>query len=231
LKKIIGYARVSTARQGQSGLGLEAQQSAIDAYANQNGGETVKTFIEIESGRKNDRPQLAQAITLAKRLKGMLVFAKVDRLARNARFLLSVVESGADVVFCDLPNIPPGPTGKFILTQMASVAELEAGLISKRTKDALAVARSHGVKLGAENAQCRNLNRDAVLRGAQAAGQAITRLAREAYNDLMPRIRDLRKSGVSLAEIANRLNAEGQTTRNGRPFTAMTIHRIIKRAG
>ncbi|MCE9531626.1 MAG: recombinase family protein [Planctomycetes bacterium] len=230
MKKIVGYTRVSTARQGQSGLGLEAQQTAINTYAAQHGCEVIATFIEIESGRKNDRPQLAKAIATAKRKKATLLFAKVDRLARNARFLLTVVESGADVVFCDLPNIPPGPTGKFILTQMASVAELEAGLISKRTKDALVAARARGSKLGAENERCRNLTRESVLRGAEAAGKAVSQLAREAYEDLLPRILALRLSGESFAQIAVKLNEDGQTTRQGKPLNAMTVLRILKRS-
>lgn len=230
MKKAIAYVRVSTARQGQSGLGLEAQQRAVGDYVKANNCELVETFVEVETGKRNDRPELAKALAVAKRLKAMLVFPKVDRLARNTRFLLGIIESNVDAVFCDLPNIPPGATGKFILSMLASVAELEAGLISKRTKDALAAARARGVKLGAENEACRNLTADDARRGAEAAGKAVAKLAREAYDDLLPRIRSLRESGQSFAQVAESLNAEAATTRTGKPFTPMTVHRILKRA-
>src|SRR5262249_9786304 len=146
--KLVAYYRVSTQKQGKSGLGLEAQQGTLNAYATSNGGTIAKSFIEVESGKKSDRPELAKAIAHAKRSKATLVVAKLDRLARNCKFLLTIVESGADVVFCDFPTIPPGPTGKFILTQMAAVAELEAGLISQRTKAALEAYKARGGLLG-----------------------------------------------------------------------------------
>src|SRR5262245_42056350 len=119
---VIAYHRVSTAKQGQSGLGLEAQQAAVAAYVQQTGGIVKACYVEIETGKRADRPELTKALAHARRGRSTLVVAKLDRLARNARFLLTVLESGADVVFCDFPNIPAGPTGKLILTQMAAIA-------------------------------------------------------------------------------------------------------------
>ncbi len=103
-------------------------------------------FQEVESGKRADRPQLAAALAACRTRRAVLVIAKLDRLARNARFLLSVVEGSgeAGVVFCDLPSVPAGPIGKFMVTQLAAVAELEAGLTSQRTKAALAVEGARG---------------------------------------------------------------------------------------
>jgi DNA invertase Pin-like site-specific DNA recombinase len=148
--RFVSYLRVSTDGQGRSGLGLEAQRQAVAAYVAQAGGEVVAEFREVESGKRADRPQLATALAACRTRRAVLVIAKLDRLARNARFLLSVVEGSgeAGVVFCDLPTVPAGPVGKFLVTQMAAVAELEAGLISQRTRAALAVAKARGVRLG-----------------------------------------------------------------------------------
>ncbi len=148
--RFVSYLRVSTDGQGRSGLGLEAQRQAVAAHVAQAGGEVVAEFREVESGKRADRPQLAAALASCRTRRAVLVIAKLDRLARNARFLLSVVEGSgeAGVVFCDLPTVPAGPVGKFLVTQMAAVAELEAGLISQRTRAALAVAKVRGVKLG-----------------------------------------------------------------------------------
>ena len=122
--RFVAYLRVSTDGQGRSGLGLEAQRQAVAAYVAQAGGEVVAEFQEVESGKRADRPQLAAALASCRIRRAVLVIAKLDRLARNARFLLSVVEGSgeAGVVFCDLPTVPAGPVGKFLVTQMAAVA-------------------------------------------------------------------------------------------------------------
>jgi len=147
-KTFIGYARVSTVRQGASRLGLEAQQSAITEYVKGKGRLTLPIFVEVESGKRDDRPELAAALTKAKLTGSTLVVTKLDRLSRNAQFLMALVDSGVDVVFCDLPEVPAGPMGRFLLQQMAVVAELERGLIGRRTKAALAAAKARGVRLG-----------------------------------------------------------------------------------
>ncbi len=148
--RFVAYYRVSTDRQGRSGLGLDAQRAAVAKYVAGAGGVVAAEFEEVESGKRADRPQLAAALAACRARRAALVIAKLDRLARNARFLLHVVEGTgeAGVVFCDLPSVPPGPVGKFLLTQMAAVAELEAGLISQRTRAALAVAKARGTVLG-----------------------------------------------------------------------------------
>ena len=149
--KFVSYLRVSTDKQGRSGLGLEAQREAVATYLNGGKWTLVKEYVETESGKRTDRPKLAAALAHAKAIGATLVFAKLDRLSRNVDLLRSLVASDVDLVFCDLPHVPPGAMGRFLLTQMASVAELEAGLISERTKAALAAAKARGVKLGNPN--------------------------------------------------------------------------------
>ncbi|MGY3465500.1 hypothetical protein ACVW0I_002371 [Bradyrhizobium sp. LM6.11] len=146
--KVVAYYRVSTDRQGRSGLGLDAQRVAVQGFIDASGGwPPVSEFTETESGRKVDRPQLAAALAACRVHRAVLVIAKLDRLSRNQSFLMALIDGGVDVLFCDLPQIPAGAVGRFMLQQMSAVAELEAGLISERTKAALAakVARDGAV--------------------------------------------------------------------------------------
>src|SRR3984885_6359656 len=149
--KYVAYLRVSTDKQGRSGLGLEAQREAVTRYLNGGSWTLAAEYVETESGKRADRPKLAKALAHAKAIGATVVFAKLDRLTRNVDLLRSLVASDVDLVFCDLPHVPAGAMGRFLLTQMASVAELEAGLISERTKAALAAAKARGVKLGNPN--------------------------------------------------------------------------------
>ncbi len=145
--KFIAYYRVSTAKQGKSGLGRKAQETAVHTYLNGDRWKLTAEFTEVESGKRSDRPQLAAALAACRLHRAKLVVAKVDRLTRSVAFLSALLESGVEVLFCDLPQME-GPTGRFMLQQMAAVAELEAGMISARTKAALAAAKARGVKLG-----------------------------------------------------------------------------------
>jgi len=145
--RFVAYTRVSTARQGRSGLGLEAQRGAVAAYLNGGAWKLIGEYQEIESGRHDDRPELLKALAHCRSHGAALVVAKVDRLARSQSFLSKILDAGVDVRFCDLPQIE-GPTGRFLLQSMMSVAELEAGMIKARTMAALAVAKANGKKLG-----------------------------------------------------------------------------------
>ncbi len=218
----VAYYRVSTDRQGRSGLGLEAQRETATAYVGglaHGAAEFIAEFVEVESGRRNERPELARALDAAKRRRATLVIAKLDRLARNTRFLLSIVESGADVVFCDLPNVPPGPVGKFLITQMAAVAELEAGLISQRTKAALAVVKARGKRLG-------NPRPAQALKRAAAANQAAAdRFAQTAG----PLIERLAAQKLSLRAIADELNERKVPTARGARWQAPTVLGVMRR--
>ena len=145
--KFVSYLRVSTDRQGKSGLGLEAQRSAVESYLDGGRWKIIKEFVEVESGRRSDRPKLAEALAMCRAHRAAVVVAKVDRLARSQSFLSRILEAGVEVRFCDLPQIE-GPTGRFLLQSMMAVAELEAGMISARTKAALAASKARGKKLG-----------------------------------------------------------------------------------
>ena len=137
--KLVAYLRVSTRKQGESGLGLEGQQTAIDAYAKQVNGEVIAKYVEIESGKRSDRPDLIRAIAQAKRMKAVLIVAKLDRLARNVAFLSRLLESGVEFVACDNPS-----ANRLTIHILAAVAEAEAKAISDRTKAALASAKVRG---------------------------------------------------------------------------------------
>lgn len=224
--KFVAYFRVSTAKQGKSGLGLEAQQEAVRSYLNGGKWTMVEEAIEIESGKKNDRPKLAEALAVCRLHGATLIIGKLDRLARDAEFLLKIVrESGeAGVVFCDLPTVPAGPVGKFMVTQMAAVAELEAGLISQRTKAALAAAKARGVILGGDRGNIAGEAR----KGQQASAAKRRAEALTRTTDLLPIIRSAQASGASsLRQIAAVLNGQGLTTARGREWSAVQVQRII----
>jgi DNA invertase Pin-like site-specific DNA recombinase len=222
---IIGYLRVSTKGQGESGLGLEAQRAAVDAYARQSGAAVTNWYTEVESGKLADRPELAKALAHARRSKATLVVAKLDRLARNVAFLSTLMDSTVPFVACDNPQ-----ANRLTLHILAAVAEAEAVAISQRTKAALAAYKARGGKLGAELPQCRNLNPEAVAKGRQRSAESRTKAAAEAYADLLPTVQQLRTSGLPLQAIADKLNADGHTTRRGKPWNPVQVLRILERA-
>lgn len=223
----VAYYRVSTTKQGQSGLGLEAQKEAVARYLNGGRWKLIAEFVEVESGRRRDRPELQRALAAARLHRVPLVVAKVDRLTRSSAFLSLLLESGVEVRFCDLPQIE-GAYGKFILSQMAAVAELEADLISARTKAALAAAKARGKKLGG--------NRGVELTDAirQAGRQAQADKAKARAQDLAPLIAELRDAGVtSLRGIARELAERGISTARGKGcnWTPMQVSRVLTSLG
>jgi DNA invertase Pin-like site-specific DNA recombinase len=150
--KFVCYYRVSTGRQGKSGLGIDAQRAAVKNYLNGGDWTIVDEHTEVESGKRSDRPALDKALAAARLHRAALVVSKVDRLTRSVAFLSCLLEAGVDVRFADLPQIE-GATGRFLSQQMVAVAELEAGMISKRTKDALAQPRSAARSLAVADAR------------------------------------------------------------------------------
>ncbi len=225
VRQIVGYVRVSTKGQGASGLGLEAQQAAIDAYAAQCGAVVGRLYTEVESGRKSTRPELVNALAHAKRSKARLVVAKLDRLSRNVAFLSALMESKVDFIAVDNPA-----ANKLTLHILAAVAEAEAEAISTRTRAALAAYKARGGKLGGSLRQCRNLDQAARERGAIAATHARRANADAAYADLVPVVTALRTNGLSQAAIADELNRLGHTTRRGKPWNQVQVARVLARA-
>ena len=223
--EFISYLRVSTDRQGASGLGLEAQRAAVNAYLNGGDWRVVAEFVEVESGRNSARPVLEQALAEAQLRRVPLVVAKVDRLTRSVGFLHRLIEAGVDVRFCDLPQIE-GAIGRFMLTQMAAVAELEAGLISKRTKDALAASKARGTKLGGKrpNQPEWTLENIALGRAAQSAR------ADERAKKIAPVIAELRARGVTtLKKIGEALSARGIAAPRGGPWSDAQVKKLLAR--
>jgi DNA invertase Pin-like site-specific DNA recombinase len=220
--KFISYYRVSTNQQGQSGLGLEAQRQAVMNYLN--GGKIIAEFTEVESGKRSNRPELDKALAGARLYQCPVVVSKVDRLTRSVAFLSRLLEADVDVRFADLPQIE-GPTGRFMLQQMAAVAELEAGMISARTKAALAAAKAKGIVLGGNHGAIPSQR--AIALGVESLrARANSRAA-----DVAPVIRGLQRGGAeSLRAIAEGLNQAGIPTARGRgQWSAMQVQRVLAR--
>ena len=214
--KFVGYFRVSSGKQQKSGLGLEAQKAAVNAYIND--GELIAEFTEVETGKNNDRPKLKKAITLAKKTKSTLIIAKLDRLSRNLAFIANILDGNIEFVCADMPN-----ANKMMLQMMAVIAEFEAKQISERTIAALQAAKARGTLLG---------NRTN-WKEAQALGhQSNIKLAAEHAAKILPVIRDLaRKDAGSLHRIADELNARNIPTRRNGLWTGTAVRHIIRRAG
>lgn len=223
--KAIGYLRVSTREQGDSGLGIEAQRRQVAAAVAAKGAELVAEFVEVESGRRVDRPQLAAALAKARGLGALLVVGKLDRLARDVEFIRRLDREArsngmAGIVCADMPGCDTSTAiGKLQLTTMAACGEFEAIRCSERTREALAAARARGVKLGGLRPNTRTRNDEARHR-AQAGAER-----------LRPLLAALHAQGASLRQMAEALHAAGTTTRNGRPLSPSTVRLQLQRLG
>lgn len=212
--KFVSYLRVSTARQGRSGLGLEAQREAVRCFVEARAGKIIPPeFVETESGKRNDRPQLQAALARCKVTGATLVVAKLDRLSRNAAFLLTLRDSGVPFVAADMPE-----ANTLTIGILAVVAQAEREAISARTKAALQAAKARGVKLG-NPAGTANLKPG---NGTAAASEA----ARSFAQGLVPMVSDLQTAGLSLNAIARRFNEDGIRSRRGGVWTAKAISNL-----
>lgn len=224
--RFVAYYRVSTTKQGISGLGLDAQKQTVAEFLNGGSWDLIAEFMEIESGRRADRPELEKAIAHCRLMGATLIVANVSRLTRSPDFMARMVEAGVEVRFCDLPQIE-GPAGRFMLRQMLAVAELEAGMISERTRKALAAAKARGVKLGGDRGNIA----DIAEQGAEASRAVRAAKANQRAADIAPVIAEIRDSGsTSLRAIAAELNARGIRTARGKPWSATQVARVIERA-
>jgi DNA invertase Pin-like site-specific DNA recombinase len=211
----LSYLRVSTARQGESGLGLEAQRKAVADFINGNRCRVIAEYVEVESGRRNDRPQLLAALTHCRDAGAVLVVAKLDRLSRNATFLLTLRDSHVEFVAADMPD-----ANRLTVGIMALVAEDEADRISQRTKAALAAAKERGIKLG--GMRHRQQLRNSVARRRQLADQHAAQVR--------PIISEIQRAGLTTYEqIANALSARGIKTARGGRWHAATVRAIMLR--
>lgn len=215
MARFISYLRVSTARQGAEGLGVEAQRAAVRSFVGT--GELVREFVEVESGRNNSRPVLRDAIAAAKQAGAVLLVARLDRLSRNAAFLLTLQDAGVRFKCCDAPE-----ADEFTVGILALVAQREAQLISARTRAALEAAKHRGTKLGARGSDnlAPHQHKGARARHEKAVTTPENRRAALAAAPL-------RAQGLSFCEIARRLNAAGFTTREGKAFRDVQVRRVL----
>lgn len=206
----VSYNRVSTTRQGMSGLGLEAQRAAASAYLAMNGGEMLAEFTEVESGKKDQRPELNAAIEMCRRTGATLLIAKLDRLARKVAFFANLLESGVRFVAVDMPT-----ADRFMMHIYAAMAEEEGRRISERTRAALASAKARGIKLGVNGI-------------ALAARQKES--ANEFAKHIGPLIREMiQTEGMTFAATAEKLNAMGLAPARGTQWHATSVHRVHHR--
>ncbi|WP_380783106.1 recombinase family protein [Sphingomonas sp. R86520] len=223
IERAVVYYRVSTARQGASGLGLEAQRVAVETLCASRGWSIVAPpFQEVESGKRSDRPELLKALEQAKLTGARLVIAKLDRLSRDATFLLTLQDSGVRFVAADMPDANDLTVGI-----MALVARQERQAISRRTKEALAVAKARGVRLGNPNGAA------AFRRAGKGTGAAIAAVSANATSradQLRPVIQRLRAGGIaSLGGLAAALNEEGILTPRGGRWHASSVRNLMAR--
>ncbi len=218
-KGFVAYYRVSTQKQGRSGLGIEAQKADVQRFIAQNGGKVIAEYQEVESGKRSDRPQLALALERCRLTRATLCVAKLDRLTRDSGFLAKLRDSKVNFVAVDNPHATP-----LTVTILIAVAEEERRLASVRTKAALAAAKARGVRLG------NPLGAAAFgSRSRAGAGDALTAKANAYAQSLSGIVRPLRDAGLSLYAIAQRLNELGIVTQRGNAWRPCGVRRILKR--
>jgi DNA invertase Pin-like site-specific DNA recombinase len=208
----VTYLRVSTQRQGVSGLGLEAQQDAVERHAALAGHEIIATFTEIESGAVKDRPQLAAALDLCRRRKAVLLIARLDRLSRSLSFIAALLDANVEIRAADMPE-----ANRMMLQMLAVFAEHERKMISDRTRAALAAAKARGVVLGAYGKVLAKRNAD------DARAFSLT------VQDAVHRARD--DGAKSLADVAHALNGAGIASRAGKRWHPASVSRLFERLG
>jgi len=217
----VAYYRVSTARQGRSGLGLEAQRRAVTDFLNGGSWELLAEFVEVESGKADDRPQLEQALATCELSGATLVVAKLDRLSRNLAFLAKLQESGARFVAADMPE-----ANELTIHIMAAVAQAERKAISTRTKEALAAAKARGVRLGGNRG-----NIDDLRKGPARSAEVRARQARERALKVRRQIQAMAAGGDarSLRQIAAALNDRGITAPRGGKWHAAQVKAVLEK--
>jgi DNA invertase Pin-like site-specific DNA recombinase len=220
-RRSVAYYRVSTAKQGRSGLGLEAQRQAVQAYIEGSGLRLLGEFVEIESGKIDRRPQLEAALAQCELTGATLIVAKLDRLSRNVAFLATLQDAGARFLAVDMPE-----ANELTIHIMAAVAQAERKAISKRTKEALAAAKARGVKLGGARG-----NQADLRLGPAASSRIRTARSRERAHKVRSQIKCIQKDGAtSLREIATALNDRGIFAPRGGQWSAAQVRTVLKTA-
>jgi DNA invertase Pin-like site-specific DNA recombinase len=219
----VAYYRVSTGKQAASGLGLEAQKQAVANYLNGGNWTLIAEFLEVETGKRADRPELGKALEECEMTGATLVIAKLDRLARNVHFLSGLMESGVNFVACDMPQ-----ANRMTIHILAAVAEGEAAAISQRTKVALAAAKARGVKLGGNRG---NLTDEIRRTAVQHSVEKRQCRAAEYKAKLLPLVEKIYNGGeLTLQQVADELNRRNRRTPRGGQWKPMQVHRILQAA-
>lgn len=218
-KKYVAYLRVSTQRQGVSGLGLEAQRQMIKSHLRDHPLEDE--FVEVESGRKNNRPKLKEALEKCRKTGAVLIVAKLDRLARNVCFLSQLLESDVEIIFCDFPQ-----ANKMMLHILSAISQYEAELISSRTRSALQAKKARGFKLGNPNHLMDN-HHEAIRKSNKTNSNKAK--ANPNNKRAIAMLKVLCQREMTLQGMADELNDQGFTTSQGHRFSASTIFKLIKR--
>jgi len=220
--KFVSYIRVSTMKQGASGLGLEAQKEAISRYLNGGNWELLSEFVEVESGKKADRPELTRALKHCQMTGATLIIAKLDRLSRDLHFISSLQKAGIEFIACDMPS-----ANKFTVHIFAALAEHEREMISQRTRAALAALKARGAKLGKPE----NLTRAAACKGAVNASKARTVKADDFAGQVGPMVEAYQAEGMSLNAIAAKLNTDSILTARGKSgsWTPTAVKNLLAR--
>lgn len=222
-REAVAYLRVSTERQGRSGLGMEAQRAAVAAYALEAGLTLVAEYVEVETGKGTNalskRPQLLAALADAKQRKARLVLAKLDRLARNVHFISGLMETGVDFVAADMPH-----AGRLELHIFAAVAEQEARAISQRTKAALQVAKERGCKADGTPFKGGSLGSHGRVLAVQRKAEAVERLS-----PVVDTLAELRSRGLSMRTMVAALNTDGVASPGGGKWHLANLHRALQR--
>jgi DNA invertase Pin-like site-specific DNA recombinase len=208
--KFISYLRVSTDRQGECGYGIDAQRKAVTDFLDGGSWQLLGEYVEVESGKRNDRPELAKALAVCKKHKARLVIAKLDRLARNVAFIANLMDGKVDFVCCDMPEAT-----RLTIHVLAAVAEHEREMIAQRTKAGLQAAKARGVVLGGPKISEINRTR-------QVAADSFAERLRPVLAEL---------ADLSAQAVAKELNKRGITTAVGGKWHAMQVHRVRERLG
>lgn len=220
-ERFVAYLRVSTQRQGSSGLGLEAQREIIHNYLRDK--KPIFEYVEVESGRKTDkgRPKLKEALSQCRTYRAKLIVAKLDRLARNVSFLSALLDSDVEIIFCDFPQ-----ANKMVLHILASISQYEAELISTRTKQALAAKKARGCKLGNPE-HLMDKHKEAIANSNKTNRMKAENNPNNKRAIAMLRI--LAEQGMTLTEMTDKLNKEGFVTSKGYEFRASQVYVLLKR--
>jgi DNA invertase Pin-like site-specific DNA recombinase len=209
MNNYIAYYRVSTERQGRSGLGLEAQREIVHSFVTQTGGQLIGEHVEVESGKRCDRPELEKALAECKKNHATLLIAKLDRLARNVHFISGLMESGVEFVAADNPH-----ANRLMVHLLAAFAEHERDMISKRTKEALAAAKARGIELGRNGHVLARKNRERACKFSTSL--------RGVVDDIQSR------GSLTLASMADELNCRGVSTPRGTKWYPATVKRLLE---